>query len=83
MTHPGVRFKGMLLTLKLVEWSLAEEIPKFLEKIHSWGYLVVLAYQLHHKSAGNLRGGGEVSGETLIVLSIDALVAGDSISIQE
>ncbi len=48
VTHPGVRFKGMLLTLKLVEWSLAEEIPKFLEKIHSWGFPQVRARQLHH-----------------------------------
>jgi 23S rRNA (cytidine2498-2'-O)-methyltransferase len=46
--HPGVRFKGMLLTLKLVEWSLAEEIPKFLEKIRLWGYPTVRARQLHH-----------------------------------
>ena len=48
VTHPGVRFKGMLLTLKLVEWSLAEEIPKYLEKIRSWGYPQVRARQLHH-----------------------------------
>jgi 23S rRNA (cytidine2498-2'-O)-methyltransferase len=48
VTHPGVRFKGMLLTLKLVEWSLAEEIPKFVEKIRSWGFPQVRARQLHH-----------------------------------
>jgi len=48
VTHPGVRFKGMLLTLKLVEWSLAEEIPKYLDKIRSWGYPQVRARQLHH-----------------------------------
>ncbi|HEY2251484.1 MAG TPA: SAM-dependent methyltransferase, partial [Planctomycetaceae bacterium] len=48
VTHPGVRFKGMLLTLKLVEWSLADEIPKYLEKLRSWGYPQVRARQLHH-----------------------------------
>lgn len=48
VTHPGVRFKGMLLTLKLVEWSLADEIPKFLEKIRAWGFPIVRARQLHH-----------------------------------
>ena len=48
VTHPGVRFQGMLLTLKLVEWSLAEEIPKFIERIRSWGYRHVQARQLHH-----------------------------------
>jgi len=48
VTHPGVRFRGMLLTLKLVEWSLSEEIPKFLEKIRSWGFPIVRARQLHH-----------------------------------
>jgi 23S rRNA (cytidine2498-2'-O)-methyltransferase len=46
--HPGVRFQGMLLTLKLVEWSLAEEIPRLLEKIRSWGFPNVRARQLHH-----------------------------------
>jgi 23S rRNA (cytidine2498-2'-O)-methyltransferase len=48
VAHPGVRFKGLLLTLKLVEWTLAAEIPKFLERIHSWGYRHVRARQLHH-----------------------------------
>jgi 23S rRNA (cytidine2498-2'-O)-methyltransferase len=48
VSHPGVRFRGMLLTLKLVEWSLAEEIPKFLERIRSWDYRHVRARQLHH-----------------------------------
>jgi len=48
VSHPGVRFKGMLLTLKLVQWSLADEIPKFLEKIRSWGFPRVRARQLHH-----------------------------------
>jgi 23S rRNA (cytidine2498-2'-O)-methyltransferase len=48
VSHPGVKFKGMLLTLKLVERSLALEIPKYLERIRSWGYRHVRARQLHH-----------------------------------
>src|SRR5262249_46017322 len=48
VSHPGVRFQGMLLTLKLVEWSLAQEIPKYLERIRSWGFRHVRARQLHH-----------------------------------
>jgi 23S rRNA (cytidine2498-2'-O)-methyltransferase len=46
--HPGVRLKGMLLTLKLVDWSLADDIPKSLERIRSWGFRNVRARQLHH-----------------------------------
>ncbi len=46
--HPGVRPKGMLLTLKLIDWSLAEDIPKCLERIRSWGFRNVRARQLHH-----------------------------------
>ena len=48
VTHRGVKFKGMLLTLKLVEWSLAEEIPKFLAKVRAMGFRRVVARQLHH-----------------------------------
>ncbi len=46
--HPGVKFQGMLLTLKLVEWSLAGEIPKYLERIRSWGFRNLRARQLHN-----------------------------------
>jgi 23S rRNA (cytidine2498-2'-O)-methyltransferase len=48
VSHPGVKFQGMLLTLKLVEWSLAAEIPKYLDRIRSWGYRRIRARQLHH-----------------------------------
>src|SRR5262245_36428125 len=48
VSHPRVKFKGMLLTLKLVEWSLAEEIPNYLDRIRSWGFRQVRARQLHH-----------------------------------
>ncbi|HEY3965219.1 MAG TPA: SAM-dependent methyltransferase [Planctomycetaceae bacterium] len=46
--HPGVRFQGMLLTLKLVEWSLADDLPKYIERIRKMGYRNVQVRQLHH-----------------------------------
>ena len=48
VSHPGVQFKGMLLTLKLVEWSLADDLPKYLGRIRSMGFRQVAARQLHH-----------------------------------
>lgn len=36
--HPGVTIRGMLLTLKLPDWSLVEELPTFVERVRSWGY---------------------------------------------
>jgi 23S rRNA (cytidine2498-2'-O)-methyltransferase len=38
--------RGMLLTLKLSDWSLARHIPEYLQRIRSWGYEVVRARQL-------------------------------------
>jgi 23S rRNA (cytidine2498-2'-O)-methyltransferase len=38
LEHPSVNFQGMVLILKLSDWSLAEEIPNHLERIESWGY---------------------------------------------
>ena len=46
LEHPGVNFKGMLLTLKLGDWDLAAEIPAYLERIRSWQYAHVRARQL-------------------------------------
>ncbi|HEV3137990.1 MAG TPA: SAM-dependent methyltransferase, partial [Pirellulales bacterium] len=37
VTHRTVSIRGLLLTLKLVEWELAEQIPEYLERIRSWG----------------------------------------------
>ena len=47
-THPEVKIRGLLLTLKLLEWSLADEIPAYLERIRSWGFAEVRARQLAH-----------------------------------
>ena len=48
VTHRDVDVRGMLLTLKLLEWTLAEEIPAYLDRIHHWGYREVRARQLFH-----------------------------------
>lgn len=41
-----VHVRGMLLTLKLPEWNLADQIPDYLQRIRSWGYHYVNARQL-------------------------------------
>jgi 23S rRNA (cytidine2498-2'-O)-methyltransferase len=46
--HPEVNIRGMLLTLKLFEWKLADEIPDYLRQIRTWGYNIVRARQLEH-----------------------------------
>lgn len=48
VTHPTVHVRGLLLTLKLLEWTLADELPEFLERIKSWGFTSVRARQLQH-----------------------------------
>jgi 23S rRNA (cytidine2498-2'-O)-methyltransferase len=59
--HEAVRIAGLLLTLKLPDWSLVAEIPGYLARIRSWGYAGVTARQLHHNrhefcvAARNLR----------------------------
>ncbi len=46
VTNRQVNVRGMLLTLKLIQWQLAECIPDYLERIRSWGYRYVSARQL-------------------------------------
>lgn len=48
VTHPLVSVRGMLLTLKLFEWHLADDIPQYLERVRRWGYNIVRARQLQH-----------------------------------
>jgi 23S rRNA (cytidine2498-2'-O)-methyltransferase len=38
--------RGMVLTLKLAEWSLAEDIREFVDRVRSWGYRDVRTRQL-------------------------------------
>jgi 23S rRNA (cytidine2498-2'-O)-methyltransferase len=48
VTHPTVRIEGLLLTLKLLEWKLADEVPAYLDRVRTWGYRRVEARQLSH-----------------------------------
>lgn len=43
---PGVDFQGMLLTLKLPDWELANELPRNLERVRGWGFEHVVMRQL-------------------------------------
>jgi len=44
--HPAVHIRGLLLTLKFSDWQLADQVPKYLDRIQSWGYRHVRARQL-------------------------------------
>jgi 23S rRNA (cytidine2498-2'-O)-methyltransferase len=46
VTHREVRVRGLLLTMKLARWSLAESIPELLARVQGWGYNIVGARQL-------------------------------------
>lgn len=48
VTHPAVHIEGLLVTLKLLEWSLAEQVPDYLDRIRGWGFGKVMARQLSH-----------------------------------
>lgn len=48
VTHPEVNIRGMILTLKLFQWKLAERIPEYLDRIRGWGFNRVAARQLAH-----------------------------------
>lgn len=48
VTHPETRVRGLLLTLKLLDWALAEQIPEYLFRIRTWGYKQISARQLAH-----------------------------------
>ncbi len=44
--HPDVSIRGMVLTLKLSEWSWVERLPEFVERVRGWGYRDVRVRQL-------------------------------------
>jgi 23S rRNA (cytidine2498-2'-O)-methyltransferase len=48
VTHAEVNIRGLLLTLKLLDWSLAEHVPEYLFRIRTWGYKDLHARQLQH-----------------------------------
>lgn len=48
VTHSEVKVRGLLITLKLLDWDLAEHVNEYLDRIRSWGYRHVRARQLAH-----------------------------------
>ncbi len=48
VTHSAVHIRGMLLTLKLTDWKLAESIPDYIQRVKSWGFQHVRVRQLAH-----------------------------------
>lgn len=46
VTHPEIHIRGMLLTLKLGTWELADQVPEYMQRIRGWGYNLVRARQL-------------------------------------
>ncbi|MDG2206821.1 MAG: SAM-dependent methyltransferase [Pirellulales bacterium] len=48
VAHQANRVRGVILTAKLQDWNLADRIPKYLERIGSWGYPRLRARQLSH-----------------------------------
>ena len=46
--HRANRIRGLILTLKLNDWNLAEQIPSYLERVRGWGYSRVRVRQLSH-----------------------------------
>jgi 23S rRNA (cytidine2498-2'-O)-methyltransferase len=46
VTHPGTTIRGLVLTLKLPDWNLADQLPDYLARVRGWGYRDVRARQL-------------------------------------
>ncbi len=46
VTHEKVEVEGLILTMKLTSWELADEIPLFNKRIRGWGYDKVRSRQL-------------------------------------
>jgi 23S rRNA (cytidine2498-2'-O)-methyltransferase len=46
VTNPETSIRGMVLTLKFSDWSVADRISEFVDRVHSWGYRDVRTRQL-------------------------------------
>jgi 23S rRNA (cytidine2498-2'-O)-methyltransferase len=46
VTHPGLAFRGLVLTLKFSDWNLAARLPEFTARVRGWGFRDVRARQL-------------------------------------
>jgi len=48
VTHRSVTIPGLLLTLKLIDWKMAADIPMFIKRVRGWGYSDVRVRQLQY-----------------------------------
>ena len=48
VVHPELNIRGMLLTLKLFDWEMADGVPAYLQRIQGWGFNQVRARQLQY-----------------------------------
>ena len=77
VTHPQTAIRGMLLTLKLADWSLAEQLPQFRHRVRDWGYRDIRTRQLAHNRqefclvALRSRGGRRIRRKTRQILRHD------------
>ena len=46
VTHPDVHIRGLVLTLKLADWSHADRLAEYAARVHGWGYRDVRMRQL-------------------------------------
>ncbi|MBA63103.1 MAG: SAM-dependent methyltransferase [Planctomycetaceae bacterium] len=46
VNNKNTNIRGMLLTLKMIKWELAAELPTYLDRIRSWGYQYIRSRQL-------------------------------------
>jgi 23S rRNA (cytidine2498-2'-O)-methyltransferase len=46
VSHPGVHIRGMVLTLKLADWTHADRLAEYAARVHGWGYRDVRMRQL-------------------------------------
>ncbi|MEK6239757.1 MAG: hypothetical protein N2C14_33975, partial [Planctomycetales bacterium] len=46
--HRETSVQGLLMTLKLPDWKLAEQVPEYLARVRSWGFTEIRARQLQY-----------------------------------
>lgn len=46
VTHHSNNIRGLVLTIKLLDWEMAARAPEYFERVRSWGYEYVRARQL-------------------------------------
>lgn len=44
--HKDISIRGLILTLKLSDWSLVDQLPAYVERVRNWGYKDVRLRQL-------------------------------------